>query len=431
MIVPRFDLYSLRDFFEFRIFIRYDAAMKISALLFALLFAIGSVPVWAQAPYMDPAHDAEYFGSPENILFWTPEQQVVGYRNMDQLVPVRWIRAGSHPLILPEKPVDLDKVALADSPVEMTVADYLQQQSVAGLLVIKDGAIVYEVYRLGNDHRSRWVSYSVSKSVTSMLLGAAILDGYIDSVDEKVSDYLPRLKATPYNRVTIRNLLQMASGVAWDETYADPESDINQVTWDTLGLYRYLAGKKAVGKPGNTFNYNTAETNLVGTLLRSAIGNNLSTYLEEKIWQPFGMESDASWNLTEPGGGEFGGCCLNATLRDYGRLGLFALNNGRLLSGARVLPETWMRESITPSKGSQRYGYQWWLGEGGVFEASGIFGQGILINPAENLVIAIQSARPDASKDSDWALQSALYKAITKALKNPAEGYGQTSGQAH
>ncbi len=394
--------------------------MKKSTLFLFWVFVVSAASVWAQAPYIDPAKDAEYFGTQDTILFWTPEQQVAGYRHMDQIVPVRWIRAGNHPLVLPEKPADLDAVALKNTPSAMTVADYLEQQSVAGLLVIKDGAIVYERYRLGNDQKTLWISYSVAKSVTSMLVGAAILDGYIESVDEKVTDYLPRLKGSAYEKSSIRNILQMASGVEWDETYADPQADINQASWETLKLYDYLAAKPVAGKPGETFNYNTAETNLVGTLLRSAIGNNLSTYLQEKIWQPFGMEADASWNLTEEGGGEFGGCCINATLRDYGRLGLFALNNGRLPSGERVLPETWMRDSVTPSKGSSRYGYLWWLGEGGVFEASGIFGQGILINPAENMVIAIQSARPDASKDEDWALQSALYKAIAAALHKPA-----------
>ncbi len=395
--------------------------MKIAQSVFGLLVGIGlglasSQMAIAQAPFINPADDDSHFGAADNILFWTPKQQVAGYRNMDKLVPVRWIRVSETPLVLDKKPIDLDAVVLAGSTKKMTVAQYFEQQSVAGLLVIKDGTIVYERYGLGNGPDSRWLSYSVTKSVTSMLVGAAILDGYIESVDEKVIDYLPRLKGSGYDQVRIRDILQMASGVAWDETYADPEADINQVSWETLDLYGYLAAKPPVGEPGQTFNYNTAETNLVGTLLRAAIGNNLSTYLEEKIWKPFGMESDASWNLTEPGGGEFGGCCINATLRDYGRLGLFALNNGRLLSGERILPESWMRESITPSKGSSRYGYLWWLGQGGVYEASGIFGQGILINPVENLVIAIQSARPDASKDEDWVLQSQLYKAIALAL---------------
>lgn len=393
--------------------------MKILKFTSGLVVTIGYSLAVAQAPYIDPAEDALHFGSPENILFWTPDQQVAGYRNMDQLAPVRWIHAGDAPLQLPEEPLDLDSVVLEDSTARLTIAQYLEQQSVAGLLVIKDGSIVYERYGLGNNQDSRWMSYSVTKSVTSMLVGAAILEGYISSVDEKVSDYLPRLRGSAYDKVRIRDILQMASGVAWDETYSDPASDINQVSWETLDLYGYLAAKPRAGEPGEVFNYNTAEANLVGTLLRAAVGNNLSTYLEEKIWQPFGMEADAAWGLTEPGGGEFGGCCINATLRDYGRLGLFALNNGRLFSGEPVLPETWMRDSVTPSKGSSGYGYFWWLGEGGVFKASGIFGQGIFINPAENLVIAMHSARPDASNDDDRALQSQLYAAITQAVKRP------------
>jgi CubicO group peptidase (beta-lactamase class C family) len=400
-------------------FIRYDLNMKMKTLIFALFFgASGSIAI-AQAPYVDPALDAQHFGAPENILFWKPEEQVAGYRNMDQLVPVRWVHAGDAPLQLPEQLIDLDSVVLETATGGMTVAQYIEQQSVAGLLVLKDGSIVYERYELGNNQDSRWISYSVTKSVVSMLLGAAIRDGYIKSVDEMISDYLPRLRGSAYDQVRIRDILQMASGVAWNENYSGPEADVNQVSWETLELYDHLADQPRTGKSGTVFNYNTAETNLVGTLLRAAIGNNLSTYLEEKIWRPFGMEADASWSLTEPGGGEFGGCCINATLRDYGRLGLFALNEGRLPSGEHILPEGWMRESLTPSEGSNRYGYLWWLGEDGAFEASGIFGQGIFIHPVENLVIAIHSARPEASNDEDWALQSQLYRAIAKATKKP------------
>ena len=164
------------------------------------------------------------------------------------------------------------------------------------------------------------------------------------------------------------------------------------------------------------FNYNTAETNLVGTLLRSAIGNNLSTYLQQKIWHPFGMEHDAVWSLTEPGGGEFGGCCISATLRDYGRLGLFALSGGRLADGTQVLADGWMEESTTASPAYAGYGYLWWLDETGAFRASGIFGQGICIHPRQNVVVALQSARAVASKDEDWALQSALCDAVADAL---------------
>jgi CubicO group peptidase (beta-lactamase class C family) len=391
-----------------------NRSLFLSASLALLLLAPGAANA---APHIDPAEDAAHFGSIEEMLFWTPEQQVAGYRNMDKLAPVRWVRSGDTPLELPEQPLDLDALAIPHDGGNMTLVEYFDTQSVAGLLVIKDGAIVYEHYGLGNDRATRWISYSVAKSVTSLLVGAAIRDGYIASVDEKVTDYLPRLKGSAYDQARIRDVLQMASGVAWNETYDDPESDLNQADWTTLGLYDYLDDMPRTAPPGEAFNYNTAESNLAGNLLRAAIGNNLSTYLEQKIWQPFGMEADAAWNLTEPAGGEFGGCCINATLRDYGRLGLFAMNGGRLPDGTEVLPAGWMQQSTTPSKGYPGYGYFWWLTDNGAYRASGIFGQGIYIDPAENLIIAMHSARPDASKRADWELQMAMFQAVTEALK--------------
>lgn len=167
---------------------------------------------------------------------------------------------------------------------------------------------------------------------------------------------------------------------------------------------------------GDVFNYNTAETNLVGTLLRSAIGNNLSTYLSEKIWQPFGMEFSASWNLSEAGGGEFGGSSLNATLRNYARIGLFALNNGKLRDGTQVSPEGWMAESTAPSQGLASYGYLWWLMGNGSYAASGIFGQAIHIDPLHNVVIAQHGAREAASLPGDWALQTAFFHVLVAEL---------------
>jgi len=392
-------------------------AMKLPFFL-AVLLAIctGTTTVLAKAPHVDPANDPEFFGSPDKILFWTPEQQVAGYRNIDRIFPTRVVTADGTALELPEALVDLGDVPIRTEQSAMTVNEYFLQQNVAGLLVIKGGRIAYERYGLGNTPESRWISFSVTKSVVSMLVGAAIRDGYIDSVDEVVSDYLPRLKGSPYAQSTIRNILQMSSGVEWNEDYADPASDVNSASWQTVALYDYLGRKQREVAPGKEFNYNTAETNLVGTLLRSAIGNNLSTYLVEKIWQPFGMEADAYWTLTEPGGGEFGGCCINATLRDYGRLGLFALAEGRLADGTAVLPDGWMTESTAPSAGYPGYGYLWWLSKAGAYRAIGIFGQGICIHPEQNVVVAIHSARAVASTDEDWELQSALCGAVANAL---------------
>jgi CubicO group peptidase (beta-lactamase class C family) len=394
--------------------------MKRSIIQFVTLFiiiTITSTNSFAKAPTIESNDDINHFGSPEKFLFWSPEQQVAGYRNINKIFPTRIIAAGKSPLELPEALININDVNVTDDGKTITIDEYFKQQNIAGLIVLKNGKIAYERYGLGNTKDSLWVSFSVAKSVTSMLIGAAIKDGYIKSVDEKVTDYLPRLKNSAYDQATIRNILQMSSGVEWDENYADPKSDINTAVWDTRGLYEYLRNKPRDVEPGTTFNYNTAETNLVGILLRSAIGNNLSTYISHKIWQPFGMEADANWMLDEVAGGEQGGCCINATLRDYGRIGLFALSNGTLADGTSVLPDNWMQESTTPSKGYDGYGYMWWLSKNDDYRASGIFGQGIYINPKENVVIAIQSARKAASNQSAWSLQDAFYEAITQAVK--------------
>ena len=372
----------------------------------------------AEAPYVDPDQDLEYLGAAENILFWRDEEKVAGFRNTDKIAPTREIKAGNSPLALPAMPVELGAVTVQRNQVSVTLDELLVTQSVAGLLVVKDGTIIYEKYRLGNDENTRWISFSVAKSVVSMLIGAAIQDGYIYSVNDKVTDYLPRLRDSSYDDSSIGNLLQMASGVEWNEDYADPESDVATASWATTDLYEFLRDKPRTARPGTTFNYNTAETNLAGTLLRSAIGNNLSTYLSEKIWKPFGMESDASWQLTEPGGGEFGGCCINATLRDYGRIGLFALGNGKLADGTEVLPRDWMDASTVSSDGYDGYGYFWWLYGPDVYQAIGIFGQGIYINRAENVVIALHSARDDADNGQDWEWQDAMYAAIVDAVRS-------------
>lgn len=213
----------------------------------------------------DPASDPENFGPPEAMLFWTPEQKVAGFRNMDKIVWTRKISASDDPLPLKDAPADLSDVQLRYNGAEMTIAAFLNSENVAGLLVIKDGAIAYEYYGLGNSQDTPWLSFSVTKSIVSMLVGAAIQDGYIESVDEPITDYLPRLKGSAYDQASIRDVLQMSSGVQWNEDYSDPKSDIAQADMSTLGIYRQLSEKPVMAQPGETFNYNTAETNLVGT----------------------------------------------------------------------------------------------------------------------------------------------------------------------
>lgn len=374
----------------------------------------------AEAPYVDPQDDAAHFGDPGRFLFWEPEQKVAGFRNIASIFPTRRIEASGEILALPDSEAPITELTYEFEGESLGIDDYLDRGNVVGLIAVQDGKVLLERYAAGNDASSLWVSFSVAKSVVSMLVGAAIGDGYIESVDEPITAYLPRLKGSAYDDVTIGNLLQMASGVAWNEDYADPASDVNTMPPNIVGLYGMLSGKSRVGPAGAKFNYNTAETNLVGAVLRAAIGNNLATYLTHKVWQPFGMESDAYWMTHGPGGGELGGCCINATLRDYARIGLFALANGTLADGTRTLPEGWMQASTTPSEGFEGYGYLWWLWPEGQYRALGIFGQTIAVDPKRRTVIVTHSAWPVAVGQPFGRHRDAFMEALAGAVESAA-----------
>jgi len=381
------------------------------------ILILGGCSQSARSP--QAAQDERNLGHPDSVLFWNPAQQLASFRNLDRIFDTRTICAGDHPSVLPERLRDLSHVSYQVEGDTFDLQGFKEHNYVVGLLAIKNGEIVLEQYDRGNTAATKWVSFSVTKSVVSMLIGAAIRDGYITSVDDSVTTYLPLLRGTSYEGVTIRDALRMSSGVAWNEDYEDPESDVShELGLTALERLRYLGNQPRVAAPGERFNYNTGETHLVGGVLRSAIGNNLSTYLSLKIWRPFGMESDANWVLVEPGGAEHGGSLISATLRDYGRIGLFALNGGVLPDGSHVLPDGWMEESTTGSPSNEGYGYLWWLSDGGVYRALGIFGQTISVDPAENLVIVIHSVWPDAMGHQYSAHRDAFLDALTQALRD-------------
>lgn len=353
------------------------------------------------------------------ILFWTPEQQLEGYKSIDKTFPVREIKASTKPLVLHSKPMDTGGLSYRVGSEDFSLGDYIERQKLVGLLVVHKGNIVLEKYSYGNDENSPWISFSIAKSVTSMLLGAAIADGFITSTDDLVTDYLPRLKGSAYAGTKIKDVLQMASGVGWNEDYSDPESDVAKAAdLNAMDLFDYLNKLPVAARPGEVFNYNTGETNLVGAIVRAAVGNNLATYLERKIWQPFGMESDASWVIDPRYGAELGGCCINATLRDYARIGLFSMADGVLADGTRILPEGWMLASTTPSAANEGYGYLWWLSPEGVYAARGIFGQLIWINPETETIIVAHSAWPEAVGKESGIHRQAFIEALHAAVNN-------------
>ena len=380
-------------------------------LVLLLVAVTACAPAVDTTPSTSPADDASELPPRTGMLFWEQEHQVVGYRNTDRIFDTRTIEAGGPAYALDSAPRDFSGVTYEVEGTTYTLDDYVRDKRVAGLLVVKDDQILLERYELGNTADSRWISFSIAKSVVSMLIGAAIKDGYIQSVDEPITTYLPLLAGGGYDGVSIEDVLQMASGVRWNEDYADPNSDVANSPRGNLALLRYMQSHEREAEPGLQFNYNTGETNLAGALLRAAIGNNLSTYLSHKIWKPFGMEADANWMLHEAAGGELGGCCISATLRDYARIGLFAMRGGELPDGTRVLPDDWMQQSTSPSRGFEGYGYLWWL-RGGAYAGIGIFGQLLFIDPVERIVIVTHSAWPTAVGrelgEHRWALVSAL-----------------------
>ena len=277
-----------------------------------------------------------------------------------------------------------------------------------GMLVLKNGGIALETYQLGNTRQTRWVSMSIVKSMLSALFGAAIKSGHIRDIDDPTTQYAPQLSGSAYDGVTVRNLLQMASGVKWDETYTNPKSDRRrmlalQEMQKPGDILKLMASLPREAPPGTRFNYSTGETQVAAAVLRGAVKRHLADYLSDRIWAKFGMESDATWWLESPDGLEVGGSGLSATLRDYGRFGLFLIAGGQA-GNEQILPDGWLREASTPKVvNGQRvdYGYLLWpipnapttIHEG-AFEARGIFGQHVYMNPRENVVIAVWSAQP-------------------------------------
>jgi CubicO group peptidase (beta-lactamase class C family) len=357
---------------------------------------------------------------PTGFLFWTPAQQRVGYRNIEKIFPTRTVKHGSQvfPLSSAAKTIDVHYEFEGSA---WNTAKFMEANTVAGLLAVKHGKIVLERYGLGETAHDRWTSFSVGKSVTSTLIGAAIKDGYIKGLDSAVTDYLPGLKGSAYEGVTIRHLLTMTSGAKWNEDYADPKSDVNQFALGEPGpdgedpIVAYMAKLPREATPGVKWVYKTGESDLIGVLLARATHKHPADYLSEKIWSKFGMERDAVW-MVDRAGEELGGCCISMTLRDYGRFGLFFMRGG-IIDGKSILPDDWIAQATKQQ--APGYGYQWWVDDDGSVEAVGIFGQAIFINPKEDLVIVTSSAWQEADDEKSNARREAYFSAVTKALHTP------------
>jgi len=282
----------------------------------------------------------------------------------------------------------------------------MDRNTIVGLLVIRHGKVVLERYGLGLQEHDRWSTMSTVKSMTAMLVGAAVRDGAIQSIDELLTRYLPALRNSAYEGVTLRHVMTMSSGTRWTEDYTDRNSDVNRYSKSLAdkvpgGVLALMASLPRDHEPGTSFLYNSGDTYLLGAALTAAVGKPLADYMSEKIWQPAGMECDAFYTLESDGGQEIGGSRAGIVLRDFGRFGLFVLNDG-VIDGKRVLPEGWVQAAATPAftlasspvSDIMHYGYSWWLGDG-VMSALGHAGQRVDVFRDEGLVVVTLGAFPE------------------------------------
>ncbi|MEL6435885.1 MAG: serine hydrolase, partial [Pseudomonadota bacterium] len=370
-------------------------ALKFAAYTFGV-FVVAAGIVWGS---IGPQWRAFLSNPPlaDNVFEWTQQQRDTGFALADQVPIINTvvIEAGDdvRPLPLGE-PLKLD----------LDIDAYMESQNSAALIVLHKGEIRLERYGLHQTRDKRWTSFSVAKSLTSTLVGAAIKDGHIDSLDDVVSRYIPALQGSAYDDVSIRQLLTMTSGVRWNEDYQDLNSDVvrfNETEPDQgeTALISYMKRLPRAHPPGDVFNYSTGETNMVGVLVAQATGIPVSQQLSEKIWKPYGMQQDGTW-VTSKSGEEISGCCIQAAALDYARFGQFMLEGG-MINGEPILPDSWIDEATglqvqVGREGVRDYGYQWWVMDEGAYMAGGIFGQAIFIDPARELVVVTHSSWDDA-----------------------------------
>ena len=382
------------------------------------------------------------------MLTWSQADRVIGFRNDYRNYQGDVFHYGkSTPLLAAEKP--LKQATYQVNGQQWNLQDYIKRQNVSGMLVLKDGKVAWKYLAAGNTDTTLWTSRSVGKAVVSVLVGAAVKEGKIHSMDDLVTQYEPDLKGTAWEGVTLKQLIQHTSGVAWNEDYTNPQSDFAKLTQCEAhpGTYdcvrKLVSGLKRAHPAGEVWSYSSGGAWLLGDVLERATGMPLAHYLEKTLWKPYGMANDGVWHSYSKDKHDVGAHGFNATLEDWGRFGEFVLNDGRLPDGTQVLAKNWIaqsadwntaKNSVSAGHPQGIYGYQWWNNEvpvnaTGVIPrpqdslkdsmwALGIFGQMIMVNRAENLVIVQWSTWPQAEPSfSAQPLEASLmYSAIAQAL---------------
>lgn len=375
--------------------------MRVAMMLGAALTLAGCAATIEQAPRAAAASPAVTQSNPgatlstapaDSLLFWSEERRSAAFRAMETLFPGLEVAPAATPRPLPRATRPLPQVVQAE------LRRFMADTRAAGVMVLQDGRVVFEDYGLGFGAQERWTSFSVAKSLTSTLLGAAIRDGAIAGLDTPVTAVLPELADTAYAGVTVGQVAAMTSGVAWNEDYTSATSDVAKFLAVTpvageSQVVTYARTLAHAAPAGEKWNYNTLETGLLGLIVERATGKSLAAYAAEKIVQPAGFAGKLFW-MQDLTGGNIGGCCLSLRLSDYARFGQWVLEGGQ-----PSVPAGWFEQAGAARSDLGRgygYGLQWWTYPEG-FGAQGIFGQSITIVPEKRLVIAVVSNYPTAT----------------------------------
>jgi CubicO group peptidase (beta-lactamase class C family) len=356
--------------------------------------------------------------------------RVGAFSAMDTIFPHHTVRRGDRVMPL-RTAAPVCQINYSFNNSTYSIEDYLKRRRITGLLIIRDGTILYERYQHDRRETDRFASNSIAKSITSLAVGIALHEGLISSLDDVASRYVPELKGSGYGSVTIRQLLRMSSGIRFNEDYSGAD-DIPRFIQDLMkrGAVEALRPyNDRVNPPGSRFSYASPETLVIGLVLRAASKRNLAEYVSEKLWAPMGAEADATW-IVAPGGMEWSFAKFNAVLRDYGRLGVLLANDGRI-GQKQIIPADYLIEATdwhshpqafhpgraTPDLG---YGYHFWLfpGKERRFALKGIFGQVIFIDPGSKTVI-VQTAADRHAEDRDlWREFGAFAAAVVERAKS-------------
>ncbi|GAB5455564.1 MAG: serine hydrolase [Henriciella sp.] len=401
--------------------------VAIVALILGALIGVFTYTRFVPPPFDVMARAAAFEG--DNDYF---------FQNASEIYPTRTVAKAPTSEPLPRDDSALEGFTYEYEGQSRTLADLYQDMETSGLVILHDGEIVHESYGRGAAAGTKFTTWSLVKSITSTLVGVAVAEGKIDSVDDQLVKYLPEVEGTAYDGVSIKQALQMSSGIRYDPNLWDGKMDdtvafmTESVVMGKTPAFDLAIEFKRDNEPGTKFNYNTAESQVLLELIRRVTDMDAADYLSQSIWQPLGMEFDGAWIIDNAGqdGAEIGGAFYNSALRDWARFGLF-IEQGGTWNGAQILPADWvdratvsdeahLKPGVVHPNPNRGYAWHWWTYADGTFTASGANGQTLYVDRENDIVVARSSAWPEGYVRAYDDQSYAMYKALANWFDQPA-----------